>query len=242
MANWVRVGAVVLLVLLAGCFGGSPDATPSGTSIQQSPTDSPSPTVGVTAPGVDSTLDNVTALMYTHNRSLYASGFVLEVSSGDRTLSYRVASDGSTRSIEASDGSIELWGNESVRVLRRATDDGVVYEPAGNELSPDRMTRLSRLEALLTTAAFARTGTTDCGSGTCVSLHANSSTNQRYANFTADLEVDTDGVVRSLSAEYETADQEGSEPSVYRYEVVQLGDVAPTEPDWIGAALAEIDS
>lgn len=232
-------GAIVVVVLLAGCFGGPGGGSPTDTGLTQSPT----ATVGPQAPGIPGrTLENVSALLETHNHTLNDAGFVLNVTANNRTYRYRVASEGSTRSIESNDGSVALWSNGTVSVSRRTTEDGVVYEEPGRDLSAERMTRVSRLEALLTSAPFKRSGTTECDGVPCIELHADGSTGDTYTNFTADVRIDTDGVIRFFEAEYVRSGEEGSAPSDYRYEVIELGDVSSDRPDWIEEALAQLES
>ena len=232
--------ALVAVILLAGCFGspGSPtDTDGSGPGIgtpEQSATSTPYP-----APGVGpETLNNATALLDAYQGSMTNVGFVATVRSSNRTAVYTYARDGS-RTIDRDNGSTVIWTNGSASVTRTVNDGNATYSRPSGELSDRTMTRFSRLESLITSGAFERTGTTACGDTTCVVLAADGSIGGNYRNFTAELHVDRSGVIHHLDAEYVRAMDDRQFD--YEFTVTQVGTESLERPDWVAEGLDSLE-
>jgi hypothetical protein len=228
MTTRTVVLALVAVVLLSGCFGGSggtPTAEPS-----------PTPTPLQPAPGVGAeTLENVTGLVESHRDVLVEEGFVVEFREGNQTVTSTYATDGS-RLIERGDGSSVIWGNESVAVERTTENGDVTYQRLPpDSLTADDLISISRLRERLTSARYERDGTTPCGDTTCVVLTAEGSIGGNLQNFSAEVHVDRRGVIHMLDAEWvRTMDDRQFE---FQFTLEELGTSPVDRPDWVGEAL-----
>lgn len=222
--------ALVVAVLLAGCFG-SPGATPT-------PEQSPTPTPIQSAPGVgNDSLENVDALLASHRETMTGTGFVAEVRIDGGTTRYAYATDGS-RLIDRVNGSTTTWGNDTVAVQRTAEGGDVAYGRVPTEdLTVDGFLVTSQLRERLTSARYERNGTTPCGDATCVVLTATRDVGDAVRNVTAEVHVDPRGVVRTLDAAWvRNAD---ARAFAFRFTVEEVGTSSIARPDWVPEALNE---
>jgi len=226
------VFALVLVVVLAGCFG-NPGATPTDRTDPTSGPSNPSPTalgpVGVT----NGTLSNVTALLDQYEGSLTNVGFVAEVRADNETIEYTYATDGS-RMVRVDDGSTVIWTNGTASLMREVNGSNVTYSaPPEGVPSVAMLAQTSRIRSLLVAARYERSGTTQCGNNTCIVLTDVGSRN--YENFTAEVRVDRFGVIHRFDAEY-VRSTDGTRFE-YLFTIRQLRTSSIDRPSWVEEGL-----
>lgn len=227
-------------VVLAGCLGGP------GTTTTAEPTDD-SDTTDVSSdevPGVTGgSLANATALADANEAALTADGGAVRVSrsgaTGSATARLVVGADlatyrlTSSRPVDAGRTvDVDLWSNETTRVVRMAANGDVNYRLADRH--DDQLTLLHGVEDYLAAGNF---------------TVANESTGNGTVVFTADefvppadghgpltdvdsfsgrLVVDGAGLIHDLSVSATT----GGETLTYRYELLRTGVDRAAKPDW----------
>jgi hypothetical protein len=227
MTTRTAVLALVAVVLLAGCFGGSggtptEEPTPTGTPLPQ-------------APGVGAeTIENVTAMLEAYRGSMSNVGFVAEARLNDGNVTYAYGADGS-RLVERQDGSEAIWDDGDVAYERTAEGSEVSYERLPDGVELDTLLQTSQLRERLTSARYERDGTTPCADTTCVVMTADGSTGGTLEGFTAELHIDRTGVIHSLEANWtRVRDDQSFE---FRYAVEEIPRSSIERPDWVDEAM-----
>jgi hypothetical protein len=187
----------------------------------------------------DGTLENASALLAAHVASLRATGYRLEVVTGDARTTYAAASNYSSFRVAPGPNASRpaVWANETTTLARLARDGETVYRrPPRFWASPAQMTGADALRVLFDAGTYARDGTARCGERRCAVLVATDSS--RFRNVTAEALVDGDGVVRRVRATYVREGRNGSTTVEYRHRVTRRGNVTVERPPWVDEAVA----
>ncbi|MFD1587647.1 hypothetical protein ACFR9U_11680 [Halorientalis brevis] len=239
MTRRALVLVALAAVVLAGCLGGP------GTETTTEPTDG-NETATVSSeqiPGVsEGSLANATALAAANEASLSETGGAVRVrqgsASGEASVQLVVGADLATYKLTSSRTAgteavdVEIWSNETTRVMRMESNGDYNYRTA--ERRDDRLAVLQSVEEFLAAGNFT-VANESTGDGTVV-LTADefaSATEDHGplaadSSFTGRLVVGESGLIHNLSVA--AADDRGA--GSYNYELLRTGVDRAAKPDW----------
>lgn len=255
---------VALLVVTAGCSGALNDDGPATTESGEDATASTATTTEQTdpsemslPPGVtEAGLENVSALLEAHNRSLDGAAYSVEVSvDGDgqqASVAMTRGADASRLRVETGNTTIQGW-QEGARTVTAQSADGqtqyrYAYGDSGSRVGSGFQMYSGVTDVVvgtyLTAGDFNATEVVTRDGTTLLELTADranrtaveqvGSRNTTVESFEATALVDENGVVHGLDASLtQTVDGETRTGSV-SYELTDLGSASPEEPDWLG--------
>lgn len=270
--------ALATLLVLSGCSGGADSGTPT-TGATPTPTTGATPTAtpgttpsvsasseqvppGVTANGIE----NSTALVSAHRRTLVETGFVAviqrtsRIERGGRTRQFRSVRRHSTESglsrfylqarSQTPRGTVETasWGNESVLLLRTRQRNRTRYssKPRQSFNATEVLTasnivrRAARMGTYTVSRTEQRNGTTMVRLDATAFAGAADIRPLRGANvtsFEATMMVDSRGVVRALAVRINASTARGKIQLYTAYRITKQGDVRVPRPSWLAEAM-----
>lgn len=256
---------VALLVVTAGCSGvlnddgpatttgSDEDATTASTATtEQTDLSEASLPAGVTEAG----LENVSALLEAHNRSLDGAAYSVEVDidgDGQQTsVAMTRGADAARLRVETGDTTVHGWKQGPRTATVQSTDGETQYRYAYGDSENSVGSGFQMYSGVtdvvigtyLTAGDFNTSGVVTRDGTTLVKLTADranqtaveqlGSGNTTVESFEATALVDENGVVHGLEADLtETVDGETRTGTV-SYELTDLGSATPEEPNWLG--------
>lgn len=249
--------AVACLVALAGCSlpsGGSP--SPTATPTPATPEPEPYPP-GLSEDGVENGttlfrahVDATTATGYTAvaavNTTVHRNGFLIEVQTRAE-LTVEPNASGYLDQRRVVGGPVErreaYWSNGSVEIVRRQAGGETEYE-RGDPRSPRQIAGRRLLLPYLTGGEFEVESANESNGTRRITLLATSMSDpeavrpalpeaaESIESFRARLVVDGERI-RSLEADVEFGIEETNRTHHVEYELLETGDVAVDQPDWV---------
>lgn len=250
MRRTASVVAVCLVAVLAGCsIGGTGSGTSTPTALDATP------------PGVDDsgTLTDADALVSAHVERLAATGFVTDVRTRatvsrqgtptdvERRQIVRAAPGGTeyNNTVYNPESRFDIWGNDSVRVVRLRTSDGVRYDSA-EPRPPAQLAGATLLSRYLSTGGWTVTNTTTEAGATLYTLRSTTIPDSTGAipegatdvrEYGAVAVVDGEGRIRyfEATAAYTLDGESGSFTLSQRLR--STGDPGVERPSWVDQVL-----
>lgn len=234
-AVWI---AVVGAVVLAGCMGG-PGADPGASGPAEGGNVS-----SAAVPGVENgALSNATALAAANDEVIAEEGVRAEIRhvSDDFDADFRLAAGpgfetyeltGTQESGSAGAADIELWSNDSVRIVHTTAGDNESYQTVARH--DDRPSGLEAVRDYLAVANFT-VADESTGNGTVVLTADEAVATDRHGVLSdveavdARLVVEESGLIRTLAVE---ATDDGATGS-YRFDVTETGVERVAQPAWV---------
>lgn len=253
---------VALLVVTAGCSGmlgdenpattTGEDATSTATTTERTDPSEVSLPSGVTEAG----LQNVSALLAAHNRSLDGAAYSASVDIGGDGQQASVAvtrgADATRLRVETAGTTIQGWKQGPRTVTAQTADGQTRYRYAYGDLGGSFGSGFQMYSGItdvvvgtyLTAGDYNTTGVVTRDGTTLVELTAEranqtaiervSSGNTTVESFAATALVDRNGVVHSLEANLTQTVNGETRTGTVDYELTDLGSASPAEPDWLG--------
>lgn len=256
---WIVAIGCVTGVLVLGAAGYAPDGPDPGATTPDPRTPDP----GTYPPGVDATgVQNASALLAAHHRSLLESGYVVateytyRTSESARNFTYerriaatpgldRVLVHRSRRDRTVGRSVIELWANETTAVGRfDEAGDRPTVRPVRRVDDVSRRTGTDGVARLLADGEFDLVAVTTGDGRTLYTLrgtgYESPTGSTANASFAAQVVVTGTGRIRSASATLTRVDVEDGHRrttlEVFTYHVTRTGVETIRPPDWVDEA------